>query len=77
MKHSMVIFIILLSLFSTLFISSIHARSSNIKSTMTINSFEKGRDGGGPSECDGKFHSDNTPIVALSTRWYIIMEKGV
>ncbi|KAJ0860947.1 putative RlpA-like domain superfamily, kiwellin [Helianthus annuus] len=70
MKHSMVIFIIPLSLFSTLFISSIHARSSNIKSTMTINSFEKGRDGGGPSECDGKFHSDNTPIVALSTRWY-------
>ncbi|KAJ0717487.1 putative RlpA-like domain superfamily, kiwellin [Helianthus annuus] len=29
-----------------------------------------GRDGGGSSECDGKFHSDNTPIVALSTRWY-------
>ncbi|XP_076935414.1 putative ripening-related protein 1 [Bidens hawaiensis] len=37
---------------------------------MTINSFEKGGDGGGPSECDEKYHSDSTLIVALSTRWY-------
>ncbi|XP_076925234.1 putative ripening-related protein 1 [Bidens hawaiensis] len=37
---------------------------------MTINSFEKGGDGRGPSECDEKYHSDNTLIVALSTRWY-------
>ncbi|KAI4343251.1 hypothetical protein MLD38_027779 [Melastoma candidum] len=37
---------------------------------LTLNSFEKGGDGGGPSECDGKFHSDNTLIVALSTGWY-------
>ncbi|KAJ1418030.1 RlpA-like domain superfamily [Sesbania bispinosa] len=40
------------------------------KAVLTLNSFEKGGDGGGPSECDGKFHSDNTLIVALSTRWY-------
>lgn len=40
------------------------------KATLTINSFAKGGDGGGPSECDGKFHSDNTPVVALSTGWF-------
>ncbi|KAL6124221.1 hypothetical protein ACLB2K_076736 [Fragaria x ananassa] len=44
--------------------------SKHTKATLTINSFEKGGDGGGPSECDGKYHSDNTIIVALSTRWY-------
>ncbi|CAI9283789.1 unnamed protein product [Lactuca saligna] len=38
--------------------------------TLTINSFQKGGDGGGPSACDGKYHSDNTLIVALSTGWY-------
>ncbi|KDP37389.1 hypothetical protein JCGZ_08400 [Jatropha curcas] len=37
---------------------------------LTINSFEKGGDGGGPSECDGKYHDNDTPIVALSTGWY-------
>ncbi|CAA2973480.1 putative ripening-related protein 1 [Olea europaea var. sylvestris] len=39
------------------------------KATLTLNSFEKGGDGGGPSECDGKFHSDKTKVVALSTGW--------
>nr|XP_010933191.1 putative ripening-related protein 1 [Elaeis guineensis] len=38
--------------------------------TMTIKSFEEGGDGGGPSECDGKYHSDNETVVALSTGWY-------
>ncbi|KAM3280434.1 hypothetical protein ACQJBY_047306 [Aegilops geniculata] len=37
---------------------------------MTLNGFEKGQDGGGPSECDGKYHSNKEMIVALSTRWY-------
>ncbi|TKY63899.1 putative ripening-related protein 2 [Spatholobus suberectus] len=37
---------------------------------LTLNNFEKGGDGGGPSECDNKFHSDNTPVVALSTGWF-------
>ncbi|XP_026664585.1 kiwellin-1-like [Phoenix dactylifera] len=37
---------------------------------MTINSFEEGGDGGGPSECDGQSHSDNERVVALSTGWY-------
>ncbi|KAG0456958.1 hypothetical protein HPP92_022115 [Vanilla planifolia] len=38
--------------------------------TMTINSFAKGGDGGGPSECDGRYHSDDEMVVALSTGWY-------
>lgn len=40
------------------------------KAILTLNSFEQGGDGGGPSECDGRFHSDDTLIVALSTGWY-------
>ncbi|THG07763.1 hypothetical protein TEA_015577 [Camellia sinensis var. sinensis] len=44
--------------------------SSQTKATLTINSFQKGGDGGGPSECDGKYHSDDLPVVALSTGWY-------
>ncbi|KAJ1418028.1 RlpA-like domain superfamily [Sesbania bispinosa] len=44
--------------------------SQRTKAVLTLNSFEKGGGGGGASECDGKFHSDNTLIVALSTRWY-------
>ncbi|XP_077239917.1 putative ripening-related protein 1 [Tasmannia lanceolata] len=38
--------------------------------TMTINSFAKGGDGGGPSECDSQYHSDAEFVVALSTGWY-------
>ncbi|XP_040996991.1 kiwellin-1-like [Juglans microcarpa x Juglans regia] len=44
--------------------------SSHTKATLTINSFQKGGDGGGPSECDNKYHSDDTPVVALSTGWF-------
>ncbi|CAI9765245.1 unnamed protein product [Fraxinus pennsylvanica] len=44
--------------------------SSKTKAVLTINSFEKGGDGGGPSECDNKYHSDDTPVVALSTGWF-------
>ncbi|KAM7472188.1 hypothetical protein LguiA_010371 [Lonicera macranthoides] len=32
--------------------------SSNTKATLTLNSFQKGGDGGGPSECDNQYHSD-------------------
>ncbi|KAK9058294.1 hypothetical protein SSX86_023134 [Deinandra increscens subsp. villosa] len=35
-----------------------------------LDSFEKGRDGGAPSKCDNRYHSDNSPVVALSTGWY-------
>ncbi|KAG5021894.1 hypothetical protein JHK85_018236 [Glycine max] len=37
---------------------------------LTLNSFEKGGDGGGPSECDNQYHSDDTPVIALSTGWF-------
>ncbi|XP_035548703.1 putative ripening-related protein 2 [Juglans regia] len=35
-----------------------------------VASFEKGGDDGAPSECDNKFRPNNTPVVALSTRWF-------
>ncbi|XP_027337386.1 putative ripening-related protein 2 [Abrus precatorius] len=44
--------------------------SRRTKAIPTLNNFEKGGDGGGPSECDNKFHSDKTPVVALSTGWF-------
>ncbi|KAH1235088.1 putative ripening-related protein 2 [Glycine max] len=44
--------------------------SSHTKAYLTLNSFEKGGDGGGPSECDNQYHSDDTPVVALSTGWF-------
>ncbi|KAL8495277.1 hypothetical protein ACS0TY_019431 [Phlomoides rotata] len=49
--------------------------SARTKAVLTLNGFEKGGDGGGPSECDGKFHSDNTPVVALSTGWFNNMKR--
>ncbi|XP_057496570.1 putative ripening-related protein 1 [Actinidia eriantha] len=44
--------------------------SSSTKAVLTLNSFQAGGDGGGPSECDNQYHSDDTPVVALSTGWY-------
>ncbi|KAH6788440.1 hypothetical protein C2S51_003446 [Perilla frutescens var. frutescens] len=44
--------------------------SGSTNAVLTINSFQKGGDGGGPSECDNQYHSDDTPVVALSTGWY-------
>lgn len=40
------------------------------KATLTLNSFRRGGDGGGAAACDNKFHSDDTPVVALSTGWF-------
>ncbi|GLJ14797.1 hypothetical protein SUGI_0240220 [Cryptomeria japonica] len=40
------------------------------KATLTLNGFGNGDDGGGASECDGDFHSDDEKVVALSTGWY-------
>ncbi|GJM84866.1 hypothetical protein PR202_ga00599 [Eleusine coracana subsp. coracana] len=37
---------------------------------MTVNGFERHQDGGGPSECDGQYHSNKLALAALSTRWY-------
>uniref|UniRef100_A0ACD5TP40 Uncharacterized protein n=1 Tax=Avena sativa TaxID=4498 RepID=A0ACD5TP40_AVESA len=33
-------------------------------------SFEKGKDGSSPSECDNAYHSDEEMVVALSTGWF-------
>ena len=44
--------------------------SGGTSAVMTVNGFEKGGTGGGPSECDGKYHDDDDLIVALSSRWY-------
>ncbi|XP_059640226.1 putative ripening-related protein 2 [Cornus florida] len=49
--------------------------SRRTKAILTINNFEKGGDGGAPSECDGKFHSNKTPVVALSTGWFNKMKR--
>lgn len=43
--------------------------------TMTLNSFAKGGDGGGPSECDNKYHPDDEMVVALSTGWFDGMSR--
>ncbi|XVF68545.1 hypothetical protein PTKIN_Ptkin11bG0011400 [Pterospermum kingtungense] len=44
--------------------------TSATKAQLTNNDFSEGGDGGGPSECDGKYHSNSERIVALSTGWY-------
>ncbi|KAL8091741.1 kiwellin-1-like [Apium graveolens] len=44
--------------------------SENTKATLTLNSFEKNGDDGGPSECDNQYHNDDTPVMTLSTGWY-------
>jgi hypothetical protein len=37
---------------------------------MTLNDFEEGGEGGDPLECDGKFHKNSEPVMALSMGWY-------
>ncbi|KAL1366763.1 hypothetical protein HN51_020838 [Arachis hypogaea] len=44
--------------------------TNRTKAILTLNGFEKGKDGGAPSECDNKYHSDDVPIVALSSGWF-------
>ncbi|GMI98390.1 hypothetical protein HRI_003508300 [Hibiscus trionum] len=44
--------------------------SNRTKATLTLNGFGDGEDGGGPSECDDKYHSDDELVVALSTGWF-------
>ncbi|MFS7925166.1 putative RlpA-like domain superfamily, kiwellin [Helianthus anomalus] len=69
MRQFTIVFLVFTFLL-TLIISCTNSQSTNTDATMTLNSFEKGGSGGGPSECDGHYHSDDTLIVALSTRWY-------
>ncbi|KAI3441802.1 Protein kinase domain-containing protein [Psidium guajava] len=49
--------------------------SGHTRAHLTLNSFEKGGDGGGPSECDNQYHSNDTPVVALSTGWFNNMNR--
>ncbi|XP_075486465.1 putative ripening-related protein 1 [Primulina tabacum] len=49
--------------------------SARTKAVLTINGFGHGADGGGPSECDKRYHSDDIPIVALSTGWFSKMKR--
>ncbi|MQM01404.1 hypothetical protein Taro_034158 [Colocasia esculenta] len=44
--------------------------TSATPAVLTNNDFSAGGDGGGPSECDGRYHSNSKHIVALSTGWY-------
>ncbi|TXG73828.1 hypothetical protein EZV62_002407 [Acer yangbiense] len=44
--------------------------TSATKAKLTNNDFSAGGDGGGESKCDGKFHGNSKPVVALSTGWY-------
>lgn len=55
--------------YTTTFKRSLLVNTQN-KATLTLNSFENGGDGGGPSECDSQYHSDDTLVVALSTIWF-------
>ncbi|XP_073351934.1 putative ripening-related protein 4 [Aegilops tauschii subsp. strangulata] len=43
--------------------------SSKTTATLTLNSFARGGDGGGPSFCDDRYHKDSELVVALSTGW--------
>ncbi|CAA2970525.1 Hypothetical predicted protein [Olea europaea subsp. europaea] len=49
--------------------------SVHTKAILTINSFEKGGDGGAPPECDNQYHSNNQPVVALSSGWFQGMQR--
>ncbi|KAJ1425922.1 RlpA-like domain superfamily [Sesbania bispinosa] len=44
--------------------------SSSTQAVLTLNDFSEGGDGGGPSECDEKYHPNSERVVALSTGWY-------
>ncbi|CAN6323649.1 unnamed protein product [Urochloa humidicola] len=43
--------------------------SAKTPATLSLNSFEKGKDGGGPSFCDNRYHKDSAMVVALSSGW--------
>ncbi|GFS33504.1 hypothetical protein Acr_00g0028870 [Actinidia rufa] len=51
--------------------------SGNTKAVLTLNSFQAGGDGGGPSECDNQYHSDDTPVVAHYQPDGMAKEEGV
>ncbi|KAG8371304.1 hypothetical protein BUALT_Bualt13G0073800 [Buddleja alternifolia] len=44
--------------------------TSSTPAKLTLNGFSEGGNGGGPSKCDEKYHSNSESVVALSTGWY-------
>ncbi|VFQ80130.1 unnamed protein product [Cuscuta campestris] len=44
--------------------------TNRTEGVLNLSGFEEGQDGGSTGECDGKYHSDATLVVALSTGWY-------
>ena len=44
--------------------------TSSTPAILLTNDFSEGGNGGGPSECDGRYHSNSDLIVSLSTGWY-------
>ena len=51
--------------------------TGNTGATMTINSFAKGGDGGGPSECDNQCHSDDELVLARLVDRLVQWQKPV
>jgi hypothetical protein len=49
--------------------------TASTKAVLTLNSFEKGKDGGGPSEYDNAYRSNEEKVVALSTGWFSNMAR--
>lgn len=44
--------------------------NNRTEGVLNLSGFDAGEDGGGPSQCDGKYHADTTAVVAVSTGWY-------
>lgn len=44
--------------------------TSKSSAKLTLNSFQKGGDGGHGGACYGLYYPDSQPVVALSTGWY-------
>ncbi|KAM3399129.1 kiwellin-like [Capsicum galapagoense] len=44
--------------------------TSSTPAQLTLNDFSSGRDGGGASSCDNRYHDNSERLVALSTGWF-------
>ncbi|KAB1998884.1 hypothetical protein ES319_D12G121300v1, partial [Gossypium barbadense] len=50
---------------------------SSTKAMLTLNNFEAGGDGSGPSECNNQYHSNDYLVVALLTGWFNYGKRGL
>ncbi|PHT58708.1 putative ripening-related protein 2 [Capsicum baccatum] len=63
--------VVLLACSNTLMVQAeTYKPNGRMKAKLTLNDFQKGGSGGGPSECSGKYYDNSIPVVALSSRWY-------